>query len=123
MLPGSACRRFYHGLRYAPAVAVDQPAFDVTGRRAAGLHLVVTEASQAAQMQIEWPVGRVRLGNSGHGEYRIPRVELSHHEGEPQVLVRSDPPLEGYRGMSGHAGRVRDLGGREPYPYCPTDRV
>jgi hypothetical protein len=67
-------------------VAVDQPAFDVTRRRAAGLHLVVTEASQAAQMQVERPVGRGRLGNSGHGEDRIPRVELSHHEGEPQVL-------------------------------------
>src|SRR5512132_1700736 len=102
MLPGCACRRVYHGVRYAPAVAVDQPAFEVTDRRAAGLHLVVTEASQAAQMQIERPVSRVRLGNSGHGEYRIPRVEFSHHEGESQVLVGTGPPLEGYRGMSGH---------------------
>src|SRR4029453_345351 len=102
MLPGCAGRRFYHGVRYAPAVAVDQPAFDVTGRRAAGLHLVVTEASQAAQMQIERPVGRVWLGNSGHGKYRIPRVEFSHHEGEPQVLVGSGPPLEGATGRMGH---------------------
>src|SRR5260370_1131110 len=32
MLPGCACCRFYHGVGHAPAVAVDQPAFDVTDR-------------------------------------------------------------------------------------------